>query len=152
MAELHWAILCHRGIVDRFSNVLSIIEVVNEINLAKMNHESPDESQEASGMAINCHLVTLWSRSDPDEPEEFWQRVTITTPDGEEHSAPGDRLLGDLLDHKRTRLLTGIRVIPYRGSGMYFFNVLCAEDKGAGGELAGRVPVEVKVTEGSSAD
>jgi hypothetical protein len=152
MAEIHWALLCQRGIVDRFTNNLSIMEVVNEIAVDRLPEvgagEASDDSRESRGIALGCQLVTLWARSDPEKPEKFWQRVTITTPDGQEHSAPGDRLVGDLVDHNRTRLLTGIRVIPYRGPGIYMFNVLYAESESDEGELVHRVPVEMKVTEG----
>ena len=151
MAEIQWAILCQQGIVDRFTNNLSIIGVVNEVTFDKVREDgagaSSDEAEAEYGMALGCQLVTLWARSDPDQAEKFWQRVTITTPDGREHAAPGDRLLGDLVDHKRTRLLTGIRTIPYGGTGIYTFNVLYAENEADEGEIVSRAPVEIKVRE-----
>ena len=155
MAEIHWAILCRRAIVDKFTKHVSIIDIVNEISVDPIpgtsGGKAPDDSHEAPGMVLDCQLVTLWTRSDPHEPEKFWQRVTITTPDGQTHSAPGDRLVGDLVNHKRTRLLTGIKIIPYWGPGAYHFNVLYAENESDEGELVATVSLEMKLKEESTA-
>lgn len=156
MAELHWSLLCRRGIVDKFTNYLSLLEVVNEILVDEISEPAdsgaPAEAQQAPGMILDSQLVSLWTRSDPSTPERFWQRVTVTTPDGETHGSPEDRLEGDLSTHQRTRLLTGMKVIPYRGPGIYVFNIFYAQSENDEGELVDRVPLDIKVKNMDEAD
>lgn len=156
MAELHWSILCRRGIVDKFTNSLSLLEVVNETWVDEIpgpaDGDESVEGSQAPGMVLDSQLVSLWTRSDPAKPETFWQRVTVTTPDGETHVSPKDRLEGDLSTHQRARLLTGMRVIPYRGPGTYIFNILYAGNESDEGEIVGRVPLDIKLKDKGNAD
>lgn len=140
MPRLDWSILCRRALIDKFTNYLTIVDVMNEASLDKIG-ETPSGEQ---GILLNCQLVSLWTRNIPSESEKFWQVVTMTTPDGETPDYQ-IRLEGDLENHQRTRLVVRLSTVKYGGPGTYYFNVRCAETETGAGELTARVPFELKL-------
>lgn len=141
MPRHRWSLLCRRAIVDKHSNLLSILEVLEETVM----QESPprDAPEDQIGIALDGFLVSVWDRDYPEKPETFWQTVTVTGPKGEAFR-DAIRLEGNLRDHLRIRLLMGIRAIKFQGPGVYTFNVHCSETEGDVGELVDQVPLVVK--------
>ncbi len=140
MPEHRWSLLCRHAVVDKYTNQLSILDVLDEGEAGQVPREvDPGEI----AITLNAQLVSVWARSDPNTPETFWQTVTITAPDGTTHDAAA-RLEGNLRNHQRTRLIVGVKAIPFRGLGTYTFDIHTSHDEGAPGERVARVPLELK--------
>lgn len=149
MPEHRWSVLCRRAIVDRFTNVMSILEIMDEVNIEK-ERDQPDETKASDAViAIEGQLVSVWYRERPDRGERFWETITVTTPDGEIHPTQG-RQQGNLEDYRRLRLIAGVKSIPFRGPGVYLFNIHCAKSEQSKGKVVATVPLEVKVLEPAS--
>lgn len=140
MPELRWSLLCHRGVVDKHTNLLSILEVLDEGTAEAPPGESPPEEV---GITLNAQLVSMWARSKAQEPEHFWQAVTITSPSGETRDT-GARIEGNLQSHPRTRLIIGVKAIPFGGFGTYLFNIHHASDITRVGKKVGSVRIDIK--------
>jgi hypothetical protein len=119
--------------------LISLLEVTDEL---KMTSEPiAAAAPESSWVAVNLQLVTLWTRTDRDVPERFFSGATILAPNGEEFQ--GDPLEGNLEGtNRRTRLIAHVDVIPFRGTGTYWFNVWVAGDGGTQ-TIVARIPLEV---------
>lgn len=143
MAEHRWSILCHRGIVDKYTNLLSILEVTDEITLDPVEGPLPENA----ALPVDLHLVSMWVRSEPARPEKIWSAIKIIGPHGEEFAA-GQPLEGDLERHPRTRLVFRLQAIPFYGAGTYWFDICAAPTLGGAQAHVARVPFMIKMKEG----
>lgn len=141
MAEFKWSMLCHRACIDKNSNMLSILDVTDVITVERLLSPIPENA----ALPVNLQMISMWHRSERDSPEKFWASFTIEMPDGEVF-VPETTLEGDLQEHLRTRLLFGIQAIPFKGKGVYTFNVLVASQPGGPYEQVARVPLEIMMS------
>ncbi len=141
VAEIRWAIFCHRASIDKLSNVMSLLEIADELSI-----QTIPEVQEADNPALllDHQLVSTWDRSQRGKQEKFLVSVTVTTPDGETHD-PFVQVQGDLEENVRTRLVIQIQSIPFRGSGTYWFNLRYHPTPDDEGSIVTRVPLDLKL-------
>ncbi len=141
VAEIRWAIFCRRASIDRLSNVVSLLEIADELRV-----QAIPEVQEADNPALplDNQLVSTWVRSQHDEPEKFNVSVTVTTPDGETHD-PFVQIEGDLEEHIRTRTVIQVQSIPFRGGGTYWFNLRHHPAPEEEGVVVARVALDLKI-------
>jgi hypothetical protein len=145
VAEHRWSLLCYRGVVDKYSNLLSLVDVTDELTLEPL----PEPLPENVGVPVNFHLVSMWVRSDPKAPELLWSGLKIVTPDGGEF-VTGDPLAISLVEHPRTRLIFRFQAIPFKGTGIYRFVVGCSETQDGEQVPVADVPLEIKIQEQTS--
>lgn len=150
VADFRWGVVCSRAIVDKFSNTLSIIEVLDDVT-AELQQEVPDPIPEDTWAPINFHLLSLWKRTDKAQPEKKWCHYAVVTPDGKEHSFDLHQEI-DLEGHVRGRLIAVVRKIKYGGEGTYCFKWYVSDDLDGEQIEVGQMQLEVKVKpfEGSS--
>jgi len=145
MAELRWSILCYRGCVDKFSNMLSLLDVTDEITIEAIMDPVPENPS----VTLNLQLVSLWRRSEVEQPEKLWSTFTVRMPDGNIFLA-AEPLEIDLESNSRTRLIFRIQAIPFAGIGIYWFIIGAANRPDGPFEPAAMVPLEVKLREVAS--
>ena len=150
MAEHVWSVLCDRSVIDRSSNQVSLLNVVESLKLFVDKEElerlrKPDtNSDEAPSFRRRMHFVTWWVRSDLDTPETVPIRLVVTSPRGERAgTVPGTV---DLSDKSGYRIQIVIDGLKFLGEGRYWFAV---EQEVAAEEWreVARVPLTVSVTE-----
>lgn len=135
-----WSVLCTRGILDSYTNNVSLIEVVESL---KVTPSRAWREEQTVAVPTAMALVSLWLRSDPEAPEHFETRVVIVMPDGTE--APGNAMAGDLLGHSRLRTFMKVDHLPIRSSGLYW---LVIEHRSVEKDVwtrAARVPLQVEL-------
>ena len=78
MIDHVWTILCSRAVIDRDTNNMSLLEVIEQLTLGDA---SPPV--EGEGLApIQLELVTLWTRRRDDESESGRARIRFYRPSG----------------------------------------------------------------------
>lgn len=112
-----WSVLCKRGILDRYTNSVSLIDTVEGFNLTFV--QPVPEGQRVT-IATAMHLVTLWIRSDRNEPETFEARPVIIMPSGDE---VGGHVLTVNLELMFVRTFMKLEAMPFEGPGLYWFAV-----------------------------
>ena len=117
-----WALLCDTVIIDEQTNRVSIIGVIDEINVPAPPPERPSETGEHFVTAANMRLMALWARSDPGVPESSQARVRIVAPNGDEwHS---EEHMVDLSDATLSRTIAHITGLPpLARDGMHLFRL-----------------------------
>src|SRR5215813_10249081 len=141
MAEHRWSILCHRGCIDRYSNILSLLDVTDELEIQLKADTLPENPL----LPTKLQLISMWRRTEPERPEKAWLGITIVAPN-EETFFTGELTEVDLESYLRARLLLEIPTLPYRGGGTYWFCVgVTSNPEGDSLVIADRVPLEVKV-------
>jgi hypothetical protein len=108
--------------VDRFTNIVSLLEVAEAITARPLSADALDPSEtKDSAFPVTLSLVSLWIRSDVSAPEVARARFTVTAPDGE--ALGGNDISLNLKDHVRTRSYVRLEAFPFRGRGYYSFGV-----------------------------
>jgi hypothetical protein len=116
-----WAILCQNSAVDRDTNNLSLFNVVEELTVpARPPAGSPGQQLPAGALQQPLfQLVVLWTRSDPDVPEQGRGRIQVLLPDGS--LAMRQEFEVVLTQYLRVRFRSNIPELPVGGEGVYRF-------------------------------
>ncbi len=136
MARHIWSVLCERALVDHESNSVSLIDVVEEISI-----DAPLPPEPVS-VPLRLALVSYWTRTARDTPEQGHTRFLVQSPLGE-LLARGRDIQVDLLHEVRAQTLGRIEVMPLQGEGPYHFIVEYRPLGDPGWTECTRVPVDV---------
>lgn len=144
MARLVWSVLCRRATIDKDTNSVSLMEVTEQLNVKATSFSSEGPNRETPLLlAWEFDLVSLWMRSDPEEPERTTERVVFVGPDGRALGEPVVTEV-DLESHQRMRSRLRMNGLPLSGTGYHFFVIEQPGDQGEWLEVA-RVPLDVRI-------
>jgi len=112
MIDHVWTVLCSRVVIDKTTNNVSIQEAIERITV-------PGEPDPKVAIQFPMQLVTLWVRSQPDQPARSQARLTFLSPSGEQLIEVDLPL--DLTEHERLRTPAQIGALPAPEAGRYYF-------------------------------
>jgi hypothetical protein len=125
MANHHWSLVCQRAIVDRFTNQLSLFNVIEQVHTAR----PPDtvDKKRTALMPVNWHVVSYLSRSRSGIPERFNIVCVIRGPNGKPIGESTQEIVMD--KHDKMRSISYIPNIPFVGVGDYRVVIFYEKDK-----------------------
>ena len=143
MIEHIWSVVCERAIVNRDTNNVSMVEIVEEIGIPHELNELMLEGK-VGAIAVNLTIVSLWVRRDV--PERGHGRVMV---EGPSHERPTGRsgvsaFAVDLWENARMRTIGKIGVLPFRGVGEYRFLVQLQQEGREMWEDVSSIPILVR--------
>ncbi len=116
MIEHYWTVLCSNSVIDSESNNISLLNVLEQINI----QDTPPEKGEIKGLPFPSQIVTLWGRSDVNQPERGTARYTVQyTHGGETSQTEPNTSPVDLTEYRRMRTRTNMPVLPIMGAGVH---------------------------------
>lgn len=128
-----WSVLCKSALEDRRTNNVSLIETLERV---VFHTDEPD----VEGFGIELAFVTMWYRSDLNLPEEALARLQLISPQADSLVQADYKV--DLTERLRLRHTLYIRGMPYRGDGIYRFNLRLNEGKRW--KTVASVPLEIR--------
>lgn len=143
MAKHIWSVLCRRGILDKYTNSVSIVDVLESITF-----EIPEPIEEGKKWVLlpeTVAIVSLVIRSDYREPEKSSLKIHVEAPTGETFRSESASEI-ELVDHVRSRAFTVLPVVPFWQSGIHWFCVSFENEKGEQTEVA-RLPLDMRQKE-----
>lgn len=135
-----WTIPCRVAIIDRTTNNVSLIDIVEEVTVA---HPDAEPAAGVPGVPMLFDIMTLWRRENPDQPETGFSKMSLLSPQGAVLVEAETDV--DLRTFKRCRATTKLVGIPVAGPGTYQFRVERRADSSMPWEEVGRVPLDVTV-------
>lgn len=99
MVNCLWAILCEQSIINEETGNISLIEVIDELEIPH-----PPESKEVLILNFDFELVTFWQKNADDQENEYIFRLSIIAPSGKV-------------------LLQGEQVVTFNGSAKSFLKL-----------------------------
>jgi hypothetical protein len=138
MIDHVWTVICSRSVIDRDSNNISLHNVLEQITIAQ-----EVDPEQVAVIPTKFEVVTLWARSDFDEPAEGEQRLTLIAPSGET-LVTGEAKI-DLSEFRRTRYRAKFEGLPTKGRGRYVFRIECRTNGNAAWSQAADIPLELMV-------
>lgn len=117
MAKHQWSIVCDQAIVDRFTNNLTIVNIIEQVSLTIQRTGKASEATSSPVVLVDFKVVSLWHRSEPSVEEDGKARIRLLSPSGKP-LAPDSELRIELTGDKlRTRNILNCRGIPIRETG-----------------------------------
>ena len=138
MASHVWTVLCRKASIDRESNVVSLLEVIESIQIT-----APTASNPPLAVPIQLEIVTLWARSDPGRPERASARFSLHFPDGTQ--VEGSRSEVNLMDWQRLRTVIQMQGFPVKGPGIHHIVIQSRQDDGSAWTEVAKIPIEIAI-------
>lgn len=134
-----WTVLCMRSVIDVDTNNISLFDVVEELQLQRLEGAAGGKS----ALPVDMHLVSLWGREPKEQPASGRAKDVIVSPSGK---VMGEREYDlDMLKFERTRARRSVRGMPISESGQYWFRThLWDEQRGIWEEVS-NVPLKLTV-------
>jgi hypothetical protein len=115
MARLEWVILTERTIIEAQSGVVSLMSLVENINVEQPPGQPPPGVKVA--VPFRFYVNQQWARSYADRGERIEGRLTLHGPNKKPYLVVPFEV--DLEKSQRTRLITGLVGFPALGQGEY---------------------------------
>ena len=118
MARHIWSALCSRFILDKGTDLMSLIDVTEELRVVSPKTMHPDPSGTVWLQIPNLVLVSVWRRSEEQTREAASMHISIRTPIQPQVQLVRDLPL-DLESAIQCRVVLSIFAIPHHGQGTY---------------------------------
>ena len=118
MPKLIFFLPCEKAIINQDDNALSLINVMQGINV-------PKPPTEDAGVALLWCAVSLWQKTPDDKDRTFEQRTTLSMPNGKE--AAESLLKFSFSEKGNHRNIVKISGFPVGQSGTYTLNLFLRE-------------------------
>jgi len=141
MAQLVWSVLCRKGVLDKYTNQMSLLDVIDEVTIAP-TQPIPAEAKDVF-LTAEFHVVSLWMRSELSVPEVVRFRILISGPNNQASLGPETEI--NLREFVRSRHISRFEALPFHGSGLYRFFLESYSAERNGWERLASVPLEVKI-------
>lgn len=146
MIEHVWSVLCLHGIVDKDSNNISLIGILEEMHLTKKPSSPKKQKAPTKGkpvLPVDIEWVTLWERTQDDSVSLGHIKGILVDPSGkiigqDEHDV-------DLSKCKRLRHISKISSLPILESGRYQFRTQIKDEKTNRWKSVSSLPLQVFV-------
>lgn len=139
MAIHIWTVLCTKASIDKTSNIVSLLEVVEQMNVGGI----PEDKRDDVGVApTRLELVSLWMRSDLDVPERKLMRFKLLQPD--DSIVEGGQFEVNLTEESRLRMVVKLNNFPIKGEGIYYFITEFMPEEDGNWEEVSRLPLVVR--------
>lgn len=135
-----WTVLCSRSINDKESNNVSLVEVLESVQLQV---EEKTKGEPAFVVPFPFDVVTLWGRAEAKKPSRGRAKDIVLSPSAKiiaEHEYEVD-----LSVYERFRFTTKFQRFPVQESGRYQFRTQIRDEKRDIWKDVSDVPLEVTI-------
>lgn len=142
MADLMWALICYKASLDKETNQVSLLDVLEELTLAGDPTSTIAEGEKIA-IAQHMEFATLWKRTEFEKPEVgVAMKLEIIAPSGKTLVASAELPLR-LDTARRYRGIIRMEGLPFEGFGFYQFRLLGKHGEENWQEVTS-VPLELK--------
>jgi hypothetical protein len=134
-----WSVLCTHAITDKASNNMSLVEVLEEIQL----RVEKGTSKANTTVPFPIYWVTLWARTEQGESSCAHAKDIVIDPSG--NTVLDKKYDVDLSEHKRTRFVRNLQGMPVPSSGQYRFHTQLLDEKSHAWDDVSDVPLEITI-------
>ncbi len=117
MIKHTWSVLCLRAIIDQTTNNISLIDVLEQINL----EGGPPPAGEVGTIPIQFEVISSWYRVPKDQPTKGRARFVFLSPDG--NTLASREIDVDLSEHARLRTRLASAALQFRLAGDHIFRI-----------------------------
>jgi len=141
MARHTWSVLCSRSVLDAETNNMTLVEVIEQINIVIPPSPPPAEGRGLAPMSLE--LVSLWMRDNLDVPERAQSRIRILLPNGTEAASMSNDV--DLSTFARARLRGRMQGVPIENNVGGTYEFVVEKKEGDSWRQVASVPLQVVI-------
>lgn len=120
MIEHYWTVLCRKGVIDSDSNNISLLEVLEQVNIVG----TPPVEKEEGAIPGEYEIVSLWGRANYNEPARGMVKYVIGYRSGDIEKTSKEQIVEiDMTGHNRSRSILKLPLVPIHGEGLHRINV-----------------------------
>ena len=134
MLDHIWTVLCSRAMVDKFTNMVSLEGVIEQMTV----HGQPEPGP---AVPTNLDVMSLWARRDLRIPAQARARLSVISPSGKTLGATEYDVLLEETERHRQRIT--FPAFPLETAGRYVFRVEVQLEAGGEWSECARVPLSV---------
>jgi len=118
-----WTVVCRNCLVDKDTNTISLIEVIEEVAVVAdiLSRPTPPPRQLANMSMPIFNVVSYWCRERDETPEKGRARLRVINPTGEAHLIGENEV--DLTEFTRLRHVNKLLGLPGSSPGKYQFEI-----------------------------
>lgn len=136
-----WSVLCQESIINQDNNMISLNNIIEEINL-KQNKNKISKNSTKVLVPINHEIVSFLSKSDKNKQAKIQLKLTLLDPKMDKlEEKKFDVIIPVSKDKMRTRIK--FASIPITTEGNYVYLVNIKQNKEF--ETVAQIPLEVKI-------
>lgn len=136
-----WSVLCQESIINQDNNMISLNNIIEEINL-KQNKNKISKNSTKVLVPINHEIVSFLSKSDKNKQVKIQLKLTLLDPNMDKlEEKKFDVIIPVSKDKMRTRIK--FASIPITTEGNYVYLVSIKQNKEF--ETVAQIPLEVKI-------
>lgn len=143
MAEHVWSILCSSSIIDRETQAVSLLNIVEIFTITEPAAILNQALETKAAFQVQMELWSQWFRSDYATPETVTVRCSLVAP-GEERLPPQSFLVS-LEEAPTAHTKLRISLFPFRGAGVYSWVIEKRVGDPDNWEVVARIPIELNV-------
>ena len=132
-----WSVICMQAVIDKDTNLISLINVVEQLNI-------PEKPSPEKVVGFNLEMVSYWVRESPNVSEKAKGRVLFVSPSGLILKSIDYEI--DLSTYERLRSRSRIVNFPAPESGQYMFKVEFSSEKAKKWKQVASVPLQINFT------
>ena len=134
------AVFCRQVIVDKATDAVSVMELIDTIQISGKR----DSSSQTISIPFKWALMTIWTRHEWDTPVESQVRIQLITPDGDVIAENIETV--DLSERIGKQLIGISDTFVAKGSGIYEWRIYRKDDDEEEWIEEARLPVNVVKT------
>lgn len=140
-----WSILCQRSIIDQRSNNISLIDVLEQLNINVSPEQVAKESEEGIVIPINFDIVSLWTKDgEENKVANFEVVVEFDDPRGKELKS-FTKSIEVAQNYQRMRTQMRIERLQIFESGIHMVRVSIKEGKQEKKtQIVAELPLQIK--------
>lgn len=140
-----WSVLCKESIINQDDNNLSIVNVLEalQVSFKPTNSQNKDQKLEVI-VPINYEIVSFYTRDNKEKEVKFEQELVLINHKGEETNKDVKEIVIPV-GTKRMRTRVKISGIKVEGSGDYIFQVRIRGEGQKLFKIVSEIPLEVDV-------
>lgn len=138
MVEHVWSVLCTRSIIDKSTNNASLLEILEQVTIL----EPIPTGQQNIALALAFEIVSLWQRSNHDEPARGEGRIRIEMASGSQ-TLPQFQIDITPAGMHRRRSVYRMNGMPFDGFGVYKFVVELKDESTSQWKAVATIPLEL---------
>lgn len=140
-----WSVLCQRSIIDHSSNNISLIDVLEQLNINVSPEQVAKQSVEGIVIPINVDIVSLWAKDgNENKVANFEVVVEFDDPDGKELKS-FNKSVEVAQNYQRIRTQIRIANLQIFRSGIHHIRIRIKEgEQKRESQVVAELPLEIK--------
>jgi hypothetical protein len=137
-----WTVLCQKSVIDNETNLISLIDCLEELNLTMDMDKEPGNTSEKIVIPLNFQVASFWLIEDKNLKK---LEIKIELNDPENNKINEINNVFELKeDYLRYRTRINVQGMPITKSGRYLFKIYQIEQGGIS-KCVSEVPLDVKI-------